>query len=166
MRNVSDVRRTNIRALVDERGGLSKLSRALGYKNPSFLSQMTSVAGPTREVTERTARRIEEALGLPTGYLDQVHDVPVRAPRATAPDIVAKTPTGVLAADVKRTPVSDESVQFFVDVVRAVGAACDEAGVNLAPGKFADLILMVVSDSAERGAPREDRVKQLVHLLR
>lgn len=165
MDSISDVRRANIRALVEERGGLSKLSRALGYKNPSFLSQMTSATGATREVTERSARRIEEALGLPTGYLDERHDAPTPARQPQA-DAVVSTPSGSVAVEVKSGPVPEQSVQFFTDVVRAVGAACDEAGVNLAPAKFADLILLVVSDSAERGAPRVDRVKQLVHLLR
>lgn len=158
MPNLSDTRRANIRALVDERGGLTKLSKILGYKNPSFLSQMLSVGGATREVTERTARRIEDALGLPSGHLDHQAAVgPLPVSTAQAEPVPVARPTA--------RATSEETVKLVADVIRAVGAACDEAGVNMAPGKFADLVALVYTDSVERGM-RPDHVAQLVRLLR
>jgi len=159
MSKISESRRVNIRALVDERGGITKLSRLLGYKNPSFLSQMLSNGGATREVTERTARRIEEALGLPAGHLDREPEAPLRAP---VPDQQSAVP--VRSAQSAPT-TSDETVRLVADVIRAVGAACDESGVNLAPGKFAEVVALVYGDSVERGL-RPDHVKQVVRLLR
>lgn len=54
---ISEVRRANVRALI-EKYGASKLATRLGYRNPSFLSQQAG-PNPTREVTERTARAFE-----------------------------------------------------------------------------------------------------------
>jgi hypothetical protein len=158
MTTISDIRRANIRLLVEQRGGLTKLSRLLGYKNPSFLSQMLSETAATREVTERTARRIEEALGLPADHLD----VPVEpSPKA---DLVVKTPVGP-AIEIKQAPQSADTVEMVSNVIRAVGAACEAEGVQMGAGRFAELVAIVYADSVERGV-RPDHVKQLVRLLR
>ncbi|MEN9316090.1 MAG: hypothetical protein RIS35_2483 [Pseudomonadota bacterium] len=168
MNNVGETRRANIRALVAERGGLTKLARILGYKNPSFLSQMIS-ANPTREVTERTARGIEEALGLPDGHLDRDQGAafPV-SPATPQPDMVITTPTGTVAVEVKSVPAgaqSADSAQRMVDIVRVVGAAWEQAGLAMQADRFAELVALVYADSAEREV-RPDHVKRLVHLLR
>ncbi len=139
MSKINEHRRANIRALVEERGGLTKLSKAMGYKNPSFLSQMIGPE-PTREVTERTARKIEEVLGLRPNSLDQA---PGGAP-----------------------PQSSTTVAMVADVIRLVGTACESEGVAPTPAKFAEIVALVYSDSMERGSTRPDQVKQLVRLLR
>lgn len=43
-RDITEIRRTNIRSLIADRGGLTKLSKEMGCRNPSFLSQMTGPA--------------------------------------------------------------------------------------------------------------------------
>lgn len=65
-----DMRLENLRRLIAESGGPSALAKRLGYSNASFLVQMAGPA-PIRKVTEKTARSIEQKLGLPRGYLDQ-----------------------------------------------------------------------------------------------
>lgn len=67
---VHDVRRENLRALIRQRRGPTRLAQELGYKNGSFLSQ---IAGPRpiKDISEKTARHIEGKLQLPEGYLDR-----------------------------------------------------------------------------------------------
>jgi len=72
-RDITEIRRANIRGLIAARGGLTKLTKEMGYLNPSFLSQMTGPA-QSREITEKTARKIEKTLQLAPGYLDTTHD--------------------------------------------------------------------------------------------
>jgi len=61
------VRRANLRALIEQWGGLRALARKLGYLQAPFLSQMNS---GNRAITEKTARRIESTLKLPPGWMD------------------------------------------------------------------------------------------------
>lgn len=146
MSKLTEVRRRNIRALIEEqRGGLSRLSKAMGYKNPSFLSQMLGPE-PTREVTEKTARKVELVLGLEVGSLDRPGGPPAAgsAPEAAEPG----------------------TVSLVADVIRVVGSACEEAGINPGPMKFADLVALALTDSMERGQARPEHVRQLVRLLK
>jgi hypothetical protein len=155
MKTISDIRRANIRLLVEQRGGLTKLSRMLGYKNPSFLSQMLSDK-PTREVTERTARSIEEALGLATDQLDQMPEDPIDRTIAALPAKVLAEPPPAQSAD---------GATLAENAIRAVGAACEAENVQMTTSRFAELVALVYSDSLERGV-RPERVTQLVRLLR
>lgn len=149
--DITEIRRVNIRTLVEKRGMLSKLSKALGYKNPSFLSQMVG-PNPTREVTEKFARRVEEAAGLEPGALDRPRDgVPAQAP---AP--AAQTPV--------TAPRTDTLV---VDVIRMVGKVCEAEGVAPSPMRFADLVALAYLDSVEHGGQaRESHIKAVARLLR
>jgi hypothetical protein len=145
---LSEIRRANIRRLIpDRRGAASELSRALGYKNPSFLSQMIGPE-PSRDVTENFARRVEEVLKLAPGSLDK--------PDFTAASAQAENPA----------PPDDATVALVADVIRLVGAAVEEAGVTVAPTKFADLVALAYVDSMEHGASRPEHVKRLVRLVR
>jgi hypothetical protein len=145
---VSDIRRANIRQLIAERGGLTSLSNSMGYKNPSFLSQMTGPR-PSREITEKTARRIEEKLSLAPGTLD-------RQKSAYAP--IQATPAA--------SPEHEAAVAMVADVIRFVGKVCADEGLNLGPAKFAEIVAIAFGDAAERGEPRREHVTQLVRLLK
>lgn len=134
---VHALRRENLRALIGERGGLTDLSNRLGYKNPSFLSQMAG-PNPTREVTEKTARKIEMLLRLPVGALDKP----------------------VAYAD--HQP-SDDTMQLVADALRLVGKVCQAEGVNLGPEKFAEIAALALEDGA---GVKPDRVRRLVGLLK
>lgn len=63
-------RRENLRRLIEQWDGPSNLANKLGYTNASFLVQMAG-PNPIRDVSERTARKIEGKLDLPRGYLDR-----------------------------------------------------------------------------------------------
>jgi hypothetical protein len=66
-------RRENLRDLIEKNGGANSLARRLSHANASYLSQMAG-PNPTRKITERTAREIEEKLGLAYGDLDKGFD--------------------------------------------------------------------------------------------
>lgn len=141
---LSAVRRARLRLMTEERGGLTRLSKQLGYANPSFLSQMIG-PDPTREITEKTARKIEETLGLPAGELD-------RTPQSGAAEMAR---------------AADPTVSLVADVIRIVGSECEKEGVAPTPLKFSEIVALAYADSAEHGgAPRPEHVKQLVRLLR
>lgn len=69
MTKMSDIRLRNLRRLLDQAGGAIHLAPTLGYSNPSYLSQLAG-PNPTRTISERTARTIEQKLGLPEGCMD------------------------------------------------------------------------------------------------
>ena len=145
---LTDNRRENVRALVELRGGVSKLSRARGYKNPSFISQMAG-PDPTREITEKTARRIEQALNLPVGSLDLP---PGPKPQASA----------ALGA----APL-DSTTALVADVIRTVSKMCEDEGLSTPPSKFGDLVILALNDAMEHGGqPRPDHARLLVRLLK
>lgn len=56
-----------------EYGGPTELAKKLGHKSGSQLSQIAG-PNPTRPIGERLARQIEQALDLPTAWLDRRHD--------------------------------------------------------------------------------------------
>ncbi len=63
---VYEVRRENLRALAE--GSAAGLARKLSV-SAAYMSQLIGVT-PTRTVSERMARRAEQALGLHQGWLD------------------------------------------------------------------------------------------------
>lgn len=60
----------NLRILVAQYGNLAQLGRRLGYASRASVSLMFNGERP---ITERTARRIEERLGLAAGWMDEKH---------------------------------------------------------------------------------------------
>ena len=137
-----EIRREKLRELMKKHTA-SGLAQMLGYHHSSFLSQMAG-PNPTREVTEKTARRFETQLGLEVGYLDEYVDQAAAAPR------------------------SDEStVALVASVIRAVGAACDAEKVSLQPAKFADVVALAYLDAVEHsGQLRPEYFSQIVRLLK
>ena len=68
MTPASQVRRHHLRVLADQRGGATALAHAVGLTK-ARMSQLIG-SNPTGEMGERVARSIEEALSLPSGWLD------------------------------------------------------------------------------------------------
>ena len=135
-------RRENLRKLMTERGGPLVLAKRLGYRNSPFLIPLAG-PNPTREISERTARAIEQALDLPELWLDEPHDGP---------------------AERKSADVNTETV---ASAIRICAEVCEELGVALKPVKFADLVTLAYSDAASSGAPvRVDFVRKLVQLMK
>ena len=69
MPTVYEYRRENLRRLIEQWHGPGALGAKLGYSNASFLVQMCG-PNPTREISERTARKGERTLDLPVWWLD------------------------------------------------------------------------------------------------
>jgi phage repressor protein C with HTH and peptisase S24 domain len=69
MREISDIRRDNLRRLIEVMGGATALALKLKYANGTYLSQ---IAGPkpTRTLGEKAARHIEKTLILPPQWMD------------------------------------------------------------------------------------------------
>lgn len=76
MISIYDIRRENARTIIDKYfdGSQSKLARALGYENASFVSRLVS-SNPTtqKNIGPAIARKIEEASGVSEFWLDQNH---------------------------------------------------------------------------------------------
>lgn len=133
------IRRTNLRKMMDREGAIT-LSKRLGYRAPTFLSQMCG-PNPTRKITEKTARRFERDLNLPEGALD-------KDPNA---------PNGPSSID----------VDLVVSVIRMVGNVCAAEAIELPPNRFADLVVLAFVDTIEHeGQQRPEHIKQVVRLMK
>ncbi len=66
---INEVRRKNIRLLVEQYGGQSGLAKATG-KAPAYINQLVS---GTRNLGESACRSFEAELGLPKGWFDTAH---------------------------------------------------------------------------------------------
>lgn len=136
--DLSEVRRDNLRALMQKETATA-ISKRLGYKFPSYLSQLAG-PNPSREITEKTAREFEKRLALPAGYLDRKHGQPAPA---------------------------DETTTLVADVIRVVGSVCAGEKVSLPMDKLGEVIALAYQDAADHGgAPREPHVRALVKLVR
>lgn len=138
--DVYEVRRENLRKLIAQWGGPKALGYKLGYKNASFLVQMAG-PHPTREITEATSRKIEEALDLPAAWMDHVQDG-------------------------NGNPVHVDHT-LISRVIKAVVQTADDMGVTLDPTKLGDIVSLVYDDAEVRGGSvRAEYVRRLVQLLR
>lgn len=141
MSNLVDTRRENGRNAIERAGGVGKVAKRMGYSNASFLVQQFG-PNPSRNPTEGTMRKMEEALGLDREALDREIGAPEKKPAIDA--------------------------DLIVNVIRIVGAAMGEEKVpSLPPAKHAELIVLALTDAIEHGGtPREDHARSLVRLLR
>jgi hypothetical protein len=149
--NISDIRRINLRNLIDMHGA-SALAVKLGYRQSSFLSQMAGPS-PTRTVTDKTARAFEKQLGLAEGSLD-VAPVEVSAPTEPVTQVAQPQPS------------AQELLTLALSATRTLGTVCETESVNLPAAKFADALALVLSDAFEHGAVRDSYTKQIVCLLK
>ena len=132
---VFDFRRENLRNLIQAWNGPLALAKKLGYKNAAFLVQMAG-PNPTRMVSERTARMIEDTLDLGIEFMD-------RRPSAQS------------------APTMD--TDLLHECVRVVTQVCEDAKVRFTPGKFADLVTLVYTEAiANDGNVKVDQLKKIV----
>lgn len=160
---VNETRRKNLRAIIEKQGGVSKLARLMGYSNPSFLSQMAGPK-PTREITEKSARKLETAMGLPPGALDRDETVyPSGDAPAAAPIEAGATPA---PAAPRAAPAINGSAALVAEVVRLVGGACEAERVTPSMAKFADVVALVYQDAMGGAKPTEEKARMLARLLK
>lgn len=142
--DLRQIRRENLRHLIKIRGGANALAKALGYANASFLSQMAG-PNPMREVTEKTARQIEESLGIAPGVLDTVD------PDISYPMSVASMPPE------------------WMDLSQAIQASFGELDAErlrqLSREKFLTVCQMIFDEHQREGVVSADFAKRIALLL-
>lgn len=145
--DLKQTRLMNARLAFEREGGVGSVAKRMGYSNSSFLVQIFG-PNPNREPTEKTMRKIEKALGLPTGALDK----PVFGPLAAEPP--PKGTPAVLNREV------------LTQVIELVNKLVNEERVNMNAERFSSLIVMAYEDAADHGgAVRESKMRQVVQLL-
>lgn len=163
------IRIVNLRRLA-AKSSLKIVSEQLGYKQPSFLSQMTS-SNPMRPFSEKSARTFERKLRLPEGSLDvlpadiqpsellalqTVESPPTPTSKVSAPIATVSTPT-----------VAARSGKIVEDVISLIDATIAQELVLLDPVKYANLVQLAISDALEHGGQaRGSHVQQMVKLLK
>ena len=81
--DVRTIRRANLAALVRAHHGNKALADAIDT-DPAYISQLLSTKTKA-DMGHNLARRIEQALGLPGGWMDQVHSAETRVAEKAAP---------------------------------------------------------------------------------
>lgn len=141
MADTQETRRLNLRRLVTEHEGMTKLAARLGLKAPAYISQLLADP-PYREITEKTARKWEKVLGLPEGHMDG-------PPRAY----------GAARAE----PLNAALLAQTIEVVTEALAA---AKVMLTPAKLGELVAMQYGDALATGKVDAARVQTIVSLIK
>ncbi|WP_312368093.1 S24 family peptidase [Stenotrophomonas sp.] len=101
MRPIDDIRHENLLALIATKGGQRQFADAAGIKNPAQVSQWVNrspnaATGKPRVMSGGTARAIEAALGLPTGWMDTHQGATDAGSHAV---LEAETPPGYVRFD-------------------------------------------------------------------
>ena len=139
--DITETRIANARRAFAQAGGVGKVAKKLGYANASFLVQIFG-PNPTRAPSEKTKRKIESALVLPSGSLDwpAASWSPVRGH-------INVDQLGKAIVFVKRLE-SEEQVQLNTE-------------------RLATLVAMVYDDAVEHGGlMRDAKWRPVVQLLR
>ena len=159
MSDLYSIRRENLRALITKHGN-GEIAAAAGYPTPSYLSQMVGTKS-NRGVTEKTARRIEEALRLPVHWLDQERDAFGKP--------VGKTiiPTSLVVEStlpVKKVPLSIVDPEHFADCAYIVCAAMTKYNTKLPKDKFAKVVGMLINSADQSDSAQQNLAETLVSL--
>ena len=133
----AEVRLSNLRKLVTEHEGMNNLARKLGMAKGAYISQLL-MEDPPRPFTEKTARKWERKLNLPTGFFDG--------------DRVGET-----------TPLN---AGLLTQALVAVNDALKNAKVTLQPAKVAELVTMQYNDALTTGRVDTQRLNGIVDLLK
>jgi hypothetical protein len=139
MADIKEIRRQQLRRLVNEHEGMNNLARKLGLAKGAYISQLLTNP-PVREISEKTARKWEKQLRLPEGWLDR-----------TSPSVSAN---GAL------------NTQLLTQVIIEVHEALQLAKIVLSPAQLADLVTMQYTDAAAVGRVDPERIQRLIGLLK
>lgn len=139
--DVAAMRRANLRKLVVKYEGMNALARQLGLTKGAYISQLLTDP-PLRTISEKTARKWEKQLELPTGWLDGQQR---GASPITTPEI---------------------DVDLLEWVMSVVFEELKKASVTLAPARLAELVSMQYTDSVASGVADQARIRKIVGLLK
>lgn len=175
---IETIRRENLRLLVEEHGNSpSKLAQKLGYANGSFIVQMKADP-PTPEqieeakrkgktvratkVSEETARKIEDSLGLPDGWMDVPHR-PGERSRGVMP--ANSNSNGHDAAP--RLQGADVSVNTVFEAMHIVNDMNAKHRLNLSYVDVERLAMVIVNEAQRTGrVPSADFLDGLLAVLK
>lgn len=126
-------RQQNLRAIAHRHGGISALSRLMGYKSHVSLSLLAG-GSPRRPITDKLARQFEGVLNLPMGALDRppalMEQVGTSEPGAAQRGVLCaravREMSCVLENQGVRLSLADE--QWFVRLLDAIVAGHAPAG--------------------------------------
>lgn len=80
MKPVKEIRRNNLRRLLDQHGGPAQFARRMEKNDRGSTYSQIAGDNPTRNVGHNMAREIERKLGLEEGWMDVDHDGAEPAP--------------------------------------------------------------------------------------
>lgn len=132
---VNDFRRENLKRYATSQGGAGVIARKLGYANASFIVQMIG-PNPSRQISEKTARKFEEALNLAHGHLDQPVDI-VASLRLGSPNVhsnvqYARSEIGIVEGY--------KQVQRVVGLLQSINKVCVDNGVEISVPRFIGIV--------------------------
>lgn len=143
MKSTQEVRRERLRKLIAERGGSLVVAKELGYKNPSFLVQMTS-DNQSRNITEKTVRKFEERLNLPLGWFDSEEDAkPSARPAMKKPDL---------------------NENALGDVVVKISSILTGENISLPPVVIADITVLAYEHALSTGRVDEEYIRRIISI--
>lgn len=164
----------NGRRAIEKVGGAKKMADLLGMATSSYLSQCFGPRGGTkvdrnsRAPSAKMMRKMEQALGLPTGSLDhedgQTLQTPV-APMDTGSTTAAPAPEVSFS---QKTPAADTiDADQLTRTLNAIYKAVSDENVQLSSERFATLVTMGYEDASEHGGKvREAHLRRMVQLLK
>lgn len=84
MDNIKDIRYQNFLKLIEECGNIAQLARLCGYTQPTYFYQLRAKKigknGQIMQIGSHVARKLEQAMNKPEGWLDQTEHQPLNAP--------------------------------------------------------------------------------------
>lgn len=170
--DIYEIRKANLRVLMEDAGGPNNLAKRLSLSNPSFLSHLAGPR-PTRTITEKTARKIESTMGLTENWLDS--PLGSRITYASVKpklQLIAETPPRFDEDSPANSPVvnpqqSLKTPEVALDQTRL--ALCVEkvllVGETLSPKQMSKIITVIYS-SAQKVEDLDNTIQSLVDLAR
>ena len=137
MKSTFDIRRANLRKLMEQWGGPTSLAAKLGHSNGSYLAQLAG-PHPSRDVSEKVAREIERKLGLSPMWMDSAH----------------------------KTPPAQPDTNALIEVVAMVQDLLHAANVKISKEKFAEVVNLVYEQAAETNANPQAYARRIINLLK
>lgn len=139
MTDINEVRRKNLRKLVNDYEGMNSLARRLGLTRGAFISQLLSTP-PVRTMGEKTARKWEKALGLAEGWMD------------------------LPAGEARNVPMTETQV-LIETIVKRVLEETKQRRLNLSPEQISNLVGMSYRDAEMSGGFDTGRMTKILDLI-
>lgn len=147
--------------------GQAGLARKMGW------SQTTSVSlfvQRKRQISEKTARKVEEVFGLPYGSMDYPEDIKAKAimrpaPSASDMPMFSRKAEG-FTPSLAEPSVFDINIPMVQEAITLVAHALEAEGIQIKPEKLSALVSLVLMDASAKGAIDNDYVTTVVSLLK